>query len=253
MLKTLISAAALVAASAGAANAAILYQTSFEAPTFNTTLNGIDGWITQNGGSVGTVAANARTGTRYAQSGTLTTGGQWQWQGAIGQSAAQIAATPIIRASVWMSHNAGTSTGLLRRGGLQMYNFAGSAVLAALYIQSDGSVTVTDGLAQSASTAAGFVVNPAAYNQIEIELNYVTQMAAFKVNGISLILPPGVGAFADVDFGDADFYSTRATGTAGGSTVRYDDYLVEAFAVPGPGALALAGFGGLLAARRRRA
>lgn len=252
MLKTLVSAAAVVAMSAGVANAAVLYSTSFEAPTFNATLNGVDGWITQNGGTVGSAAGAARTGTRYAQSGTLTTGGQWQWQGTIGQSAAQIAATPIIRASVWMSHNAGTSTAL-RRGGLQMYNFSGSAVLAALYIQSDGSVTVTDGLAQSASTAAGFVVNPAAYNQIEIELNYVSQSASFKVNGISLILPPGVGAFADVDFGDADFYSTRGAGTAGGSTVRYDDYLVEAFAIPAPGALALVGFGGLVAARRRRA
>ena len=237
--------------SAGVANAAVLYSTSFEAPTFNATLNGVDGWVTQNGGSVGTIAANARTGTRYAQSGTLTTGGQWQWQGTIAQDAASIAAAPIIRASVWMSHNAGTSTAL-RRGGLQMYNGDASTVLAALYIQSDGSVTVTDGLAQSFSLAAGAIPNVAAYNKIEIELNYSTQTAKFSVNGTTLILPPGGGAFIDTTFGDADFFSTRGAGTAGGSTVRYDDYLVEQ-EVPAPGAFALLGLGGLIAGRRRRA
>jgi len=251
MLKNLVSAAAVVAMSAGVANAAVLYSTSFEAPTFNATLNGVDGWVTQNGGSVGTIAANARTGTRYAQSGTLTTGGQWQWQGTIAQDAASIAAAPIIRASVWMSHNAGTSTAL-RRGGLQMYNGDASTVLAALYIQSDGSVTVTDGLAQSFSLAAGAIPNVAAYNKIEIELNYSTQTAKFSVNGTTLILPPGGGAFIDTTFGDADFFSTRGAGTAGGSTVRYDDYLVEQ-EVPAPGAFALLGLGGLIAGRRRRA
>ncbi|MBN8596292.1 MAG: hypothetical protein J0L78_01330 [Planctomycetes bacterium] len=250
-MKNLISAAAVVAMSAGVANAAILYQTSFEAPTFNATLNGVDGWQTQGGGSVGTVAANARTGTRYAQSSTLTTSGQWQWQGTIAQDSTSIAAAPIIRASVWMSHNAGTSTAL-RRGGLQMYNFDASSVLAALYIQSDGSVTVTDGLAQSFSLPAGSIANPAAYNKIEIELNYMTQMAAFKVNGVALILPPGGGAFVAADFGDADFFSTRGAGTAGGSTVRYDDYIVEQD-IPAPGAFALLGLGGLIAGRRRRA
>ena len=250
-MKNLISAAAVVAMSAGVANAAVLYSTSFEAPTFNTTLNGVDGWVTHGGGSVGTVAANAHTGTRYAQSSTLGTSGQWQWQGAIAQDATSISAAPIIRASVWMSHNAGTSTAL-RRGGLQMYSFDASTVFAALYIQSDGSVTITDGVGGSFSTAAGAVADPAAYNQIEIELNFMTQMAAFKINGVALILPPGGGAFVGVDFGDADFFSVRGAGTSGGSTVRYDDYIVEQD-VPAPGAFALLGLGGLIAGRRRRA
>lgn len=252
-MKNLISAAAVVAMSAGVANAAILYQTSFEAPTFNTTLSGVDGWAVQGtAATVGTVAANARTGTRYVQTSTLTTSGMWQWQGTIGQNAASIAAAPIIKASVWMSHAATGTPTALRRGGLQMYNGDASTVLGALYIQSDGSVTVTDGLGVSYNTAAGAVANPSAYNKIEIELNYMTQMATFSVNGVALLLPPGGGAFIGTDFGDADFFSTRGAGTAGGSSVRYDDYLVEQN-IPAPGAFALLGLGGLIAGRRRRA
>jgi len=252
MLKNLVSAAAVVAMSAGVANAAVLYSTSFEAPTFNATLNGVDGWITQGGGSVGSAAGGAHTGTRYAQSSTLSTSGQWQWQGTIAQDAASIAAAPIIRASVWMSHFATGTPTALRRGGLQMYNGDASTVLAALYIQSDGSVTVTDGLGVSFNAAAGTVANPSAYNKIEIELNYTLQLATFSINGVALVLPPGGGAFIDTTFGDADFFSTRGAGTAGGSSVRYDDYLVEQ-EVPAPGALALLGLGGLIAGRRRRA
>ncbi|MBL8885700.1 MAG: hypothetical protein JNK16_03490 [Phycisphaerales bacterium] len=251
MLKTLVSAAAVVAMSAGVANAAVLYSTSFEAPTFNATLNGVDGWVTQGGGSVGSTAGLAHTGTRYATSSTLNTSGQWQWQGAIAQDAASIAAAPIIKASVWMQHGATGTPTALRRGGLQMYSFDAATVFAALYIQSDGSVTVTDGLAQSFSLAAGSV-NANAYNKIEIELNYITQMATFKINDVALILPPGGGAFVGADFGDADFFSTRGAGTAGGATVRYDDYVVEQN-IPAPGAFALLGLGGLIAGRRRRA
>lgn len=237
--------------SAGVANAAVLYSTSFEAPTFNATLNGVDGWLTQGGGSVGSTAGAARTGTRYAVT-TPTTSGQWQWQGTIAQDAASIAAAPIIRASVWMSHFVGTNTTNIKRGGLQMYNGDATTVLAALYIQSDGSITVTDGLGQTFNTAAGTIGNVAAYNQIEIELNYSTQSATFSVNGVDLLLPPGGGAFIDTTFGDADFFSTRSAGVAGGNQIRYDDYLVEQ-EVPAPGAFALLGLGGLIAGRRRRA
>ncbi|MBS0187605.1 MAG: hypothetical protein JSS51_06020 [Planctomycetes bacterium] len=250
MMKTLVSAAAVVATSAGVANAAILYQTSFEAPTFNATLNGVDGWITQGGGTVGSTAGAARTGTRYVQSANLNTSGQWQWQGAISQNAASIAAAPIIKASVWLAHVAGTSTAL-RRGGLQMYDSTGGTIFAALYIQSDGSITATDGTGTAYSTQPGAVVNPSAYNQVEIELNYTTQLATFRVNGATLSLPSGAGTFVGTDFGDADFFSIRGSGTTGGSSVRYDDYVVEQ--IPAPGAFALLGLGGLIAGRRRRA
>lgn len=244
MLK-LISAAAVLAMASGA-SATILYQTSFEAPTFIATLNGVDGWITQGGGTVGSTAGAARTGTRYV-SVTPTTSGQWQWQGTIAQDSSSLAVNPIIRGSVWMQIFNGTTTTNLKRGGLQMYNLAGSAVVAAMYIDSDGTLTVTDEAGNSSSSGSGFV-NSSVYNQMMIELNYTTQSVKYFLNGVDL----GVnGAFFSTDFGDADFYSTRTSGVAGGNQVRYDDYLVEQ--IPTPGSLALLGLGGLVAARRRRA
>ncbi|MBX3388423.1 MAG: PEP-CTERM sorting domain-containing protein [Phycisphaeraceae bacterium] len=244
MLK-LISAAAVLAMASGA-SATILYQTSFEAPTFNLTLNGVDGWITQGGGAITNNAANARTGSRYV-SVTPTTSGQWQWQGTIAQSAASLAVNPIIRASVWAQIFNGTTTTNLKRAGLQMYNVAATGVMAAMYIDSDGTLTVTDEAGNQFASGAGFV-NSSIYNQMQIELNYANSTARYFLNGVDLGV---VGTIFSTDFGDADFYSTRTTGTAGGNQIRYDDYLVEQ--VPTPGTLALMGLGGLVAARRRRA
>lgn len=255
-MKNLISAAAVVAMSAGVANAAVLYSTSFEGPAFTSgvSVNGQNGWIAQatTTGFVINNAANARTGSNYVRASLTSTSGQWQWQGNIAQNAASIAAAPIIKASVWLSHFVGTGTSALKRGGIQMYDSTGGTVYAALYIQSDGSVTATDGVGGSYSTAAGVVGNVAAYNQVEIELNYITQMATYRINGATLTLPPGGGAFVGTDFGDADLFSTRSAGTTGGAEVRYDDYLVQQD-IPAPGAFALLGLGGLIAGRRRRA
>ncbi|MGH7242394.1 MAG: PEP-CTERM sorting domain-containing protein [Phycisphaerales bacterium] len=241
----LISAAAVLAIAAGA-NATVLYSTSFEAPTFAVgNINGQNGWLADTG-TIANTAGGAHTGTQFGRM-TATNlsaagGSAWAWQ-------ATSSGTPqILRASAWFQMGGTIGTRAFSVG-LDCYDVAVSRI-GQILINSDGSVSILDGLGTSAASAAG-LVNPNVYNKLSIEMNYTTGVERFFLNDVDTGF---AGAFLNTDFGDADFRGIRST-TAGTGTpeMRVDDYLLETFNVPAPSALGLLGMGLVVGGRRRRA
>lgn len=248
-MKKFLSAAAVLAIASGA-NAAVIYSTSFESPFVVGALNGQQGWQA-DAGTVANTAGNARTGTQYAQmlgsNFTTASTSRWAWNTNTGLTAAQLAVAPIVRAGVWTAQggNIGTRT---FTAGLDLYD-TNIARIGLIYIANDGSVNVLDGNGLGGGTAAGSV-NVAAYHHLEVEANFQTMTVEFFVDGVSLY----VGGHVSSDFGDADIRGTRSSTGSGGTgyVMAFDDFTLENN-VPAPGALALMGLGGLVAARRRRA
>lgn len=249
-MKKLISLG-MFAALASSASASILYQTSFESPEFALgNINGQSSW-SADAGTIANTAGGARTGTQYARmlgsNFTAASTARWAWDTSSSLNAAALASAPIVRASVWtqMSGNPGTRS---FTAGLDCYD-ASIARIGLIFIGSDGSVNIIDGNGVSSSSAAG-LINPGNYHKLTIEMNFATQTSKFFVDNIDTGV---IGGFAATDFADADVRGTRGTGTGGANfEMRFDDYIIENEAIPAPGAFAVLGLGGLVAARRRR-
>lgn len=245
-MKNLISAAAVLALASGA-SASVLYSTGFESPFVAGSLNGQQGWLA-DAGTIINNAANAHSGNQYANmTGTqIGTSAKWAWYG--GASFTPGVSDGIVTMTCWAGifDYAGTKT---VTAGLDAYDTNISRI-GAVYLVSDGSIGVIDGLAAGGQTAAG-TVSIGVYHKLQMVANYSTQSIEFFVDGVSLY----VGSFASTDFSDVDIRGTRSTTGSGGGTTncRFDDYSIETSAVPAPGALALVGLGGLVASRRRRA
>ncbi|MGH7242393.1 MAG: PEP-CTERM sorting domain-containing protein [Phycisphaerales bacterium] len=257
----LISAAAMLAIAAGA-NATVIYSTGFENPPFAVAALSGQGTpayaVTSTNFNVNNGAGLAHSGTQYARisgSGTSTSG-SWAWADNT-RTAAQLASGGmIIRASIWVNLSTTGAIGTrLYRAGLDLYNDTGASRVGAVGINLDGSVSFINGAATNASvsTAAGAVALNAWHNLI-VEADFAAHTLAFTVDGVAITTPAGFGVFdaGITGFGDADLYSVRgSTGTNTTTEHRYDDLSIEQ--IPAPGALALVGLGGLIAARRRRA
>lgn len=244
-MKTLVSAAAVVATSAGVANAAVLYSTGFESPFTVGTLNGQQGWAC-DAGSIQNAAGGARTGTQYAQmTGTQISGvgtASWGWYTGAGLVPGN--QTLVMTCYAGIFNYSGTRT---FTAGLDAYD-SSVARIGAVYLTSDGNIGVLDGIGGGgATTGLNLALN--VYRKLQMVANYGTGSINFLVDDVLIY----TGSFTNTDFGDADIRGTRgSTGTGGGTVqMRFDDYSIEV--IPAPGALALAGVGGLLAARRRRA
>lgn len=264
MLKNLMVVAAVGVAASGS-QAAVLYATSFEQPTFvSGSLGGQDGWTSASNPAnlfqVNATAGFARTGSQFVfadSSAGAANGSQWNFRPNV---IAPVTSPSIIRASVWTAVLNNTVAAVRRTtsAGIDLYDDSGAFRIGAIRIRNDGTVSILNGFNQIASTGAG-AVTPNAYNQVAIEADFATHTLNYYVNGVLVGTPAGFGVFdnAVTGFGDADLWVTRLfTGTtgqaqSGGHTALFDDFSLET--VPAPSSLGLMGVAGLVAARRRRA
>ncbi|QQS10040.1 MAG: PEP-CTERM sorting domain-containing protein [Phycisphaerales bacterium] len=248
-VRAAMAVAALVL-TAGAANAAIVYSTDFNAPTYgDAALVGQDGWL-----QTGTVATNplmvANTGTNGNV--FMTTG-----QDANHPFAAITTDSVLLSADIVVStaSTAGDYFLHLSDGGTSAFN-------ARIYVKSDGA----GGFVMAMGTAAGAVVygtTPLTFGtpyRITARYDFVSGLA----NDTGELFVDPAGGFplpATTSYALATTVGTDATTIAavnlrqGSATnapgVTVDNIVVEA--VPAPGAIALLGLGGLVASRRRRA
>lgn len=245
----LISAAAVLAIAAGA-SAATVYSTGFESPFVAGGLNGQQGWIA-DAGTVVNNAANARSGNQYARmvnsNFSTTVTANWAWNGttAFTPGVGNAIVTMTVYAGIFNYTGTRTYT-----AGLDAYD-ASVARIGAVYLGTDGSFGVIDGIGGGGNSAGGLLALNA-YHKLQMVANYSTGVINFLVDDVNVF----TGAFTNTDFSDADIRGTRATtGTAATSSMelRFDDYSITTEAIPAPGALALLGLGGLVAGRRRRA
>lgn len=258
-------AAAMIAAVGSSASAAVLYATSFEAPTFAVgSLNLQDGWSAASSPAtlfqVNGTAGFARTGSQFVFANTASqtsSGSNWNFKPTI--VAPVSAPNSVIRASVWTAvvNNTTAAVGRQSAGGIDLYDDSGAVRLGAIRVRNDGAIVIINSAGASGTLGAGTVTGNA-YNQVAVEADFAAQKTRWFINGIE-INTAGLGAtfgnFSATGFGDADLYAVRtntlASGTSGGHTILFDDFSVER--IPTPGALSVLGLAGLVAARRRRA
>lgn len=275
-----------VAGFAASANAGVtLTSTGFEAPTYTAgALNGQNGWIvfggtgtsSSNVGNVVNNAANAYAGSQYVEVNTASwtadsTSSTYRYMfGYVDNSAAFLAnvgSNPIVHTRLAIRMNTQTGT---RSNFALMSNFSASSGFAGL--GTIGLYSPTTNVADSRVYIAGpdnagaLVISNGTtgwlnqYHVFDLYVNYNTGTISYAVDGVSLdsIIDGAsylrtfntANAFTDCDINtERDRPSTGSS--SGGATVRYDNYLVEM--IPAPGAMALMGFGGLVASRRRRA
>lgn len=261
-----VSAAAVLAIASGA-SAAITYSTSFESPTWTgsaggTAFSGQNGFASTSAGyGVVNNAANAHTGSQYvrvlANSVAASTGGSaWGYN----FSAGAVLTPGIIEISGWV-RIAGT---LGTRGGFVGFDAYTSTTnrLGAISMNNDGSILVLNGVnngsggTASAQTGAGFISNVNAWHQLGLTLDFSTNTITYWVDGVALGAPAGFNTWDAglTDFGSAALWSNRGASGTNGTSVEYRwDDLTISNTIPAPSALALAGIGGLVANRRRRA
>lgn len=281
-----VSGAVALLAASGAAQAQ-LYVTSFEntggivtPPNFSTgNVVGQNSW--QGSSNLFTVTSNAGqalTGSQFLQFDTTALGTNTAGAAAFAWidnpvTTAQLATSPIVRAgtSVFIASGGSPATGagVGRVSGafLDSFSLTTGTRIASLGLQSSG-VFVARSAPSAGTGAVGFTLTTNALDAIGIwwdvrtELNFTSRTISYFVNGTDITsFLTGIGlnnTFTQADFGDADLNATRfarPTGpngnSAGGHTLRYDNYFVEV--VPTPSAAALLGLGGLVAGRRRRA
>lgn len=273
-----IAVALFVAAGlASAASAQSLFNTGFEAPDYAVgNLNGQQGWQTFAGtpapGNFNIVndATRALAGSQFvgADTGTWATGtGQdfrvrYSWPDTT-QTAGQIAAGGgQIQASVSVWVGAGTG-GRTSIAGLSLFGAAGGVGIGEVDVYSTGLIAAFPGT-DLTGTALGTGIGLAnGFNNqwvnITLIADYNISRVSYIINGVDLTSAMVTAGFNNTivatDWSDADLIGGRFVPTGGaatgGSELRWDNYSVSL--VPAPGAAALLGLGGLVAARRRRA
>lgn len=232
----------------GVANAAVVYSTDFNAPTYaDGALVGQDGWL-----QTGTVTTNA---LQVANTGT---------DGNVSMTTGQDANHPfaaITTDSVLLSADIVVNT--VSTGGdyfLHLSDGGTSAFNARIYAKSDGA----GGFVMAMGTAAGAAV----YGTTPLVLGVAYHITArydfvsgtgndtgeLFVDPVGFVGPATSYTLATTIGTDATSIAAvnlRQGSSSGAPSVTVDNIVVEA--VPAPGAIALLGLGGLVASRRRRA
>lgn len=253
---------AAVAALAGSAQAAVLFQTDFQSYTTGGQLWAQPGWdafgdngfiITDNVGATGNKAVVANTANFSAN------GSYWNYTNTP-KTAAQLAVPGgnIIAAEAKVAILSGGGT-RQSYAGLDLYGNLGATFgrIGALRISDSGQFQILSNIGATTTvwSSAANVLPLSTFYTLRIEANFATQRAKYFINGVEVTGGAGYDVFDEDSFSDADLYAVRAAaaagGGAGGDTLIFDDYKVEQ--IPTPGALALAALGGAVAARRRRA
>ena len=255
MKKLMLATTGLVAL-VSAANAQVLYSTSFEAPTFvsGALYNGVtgqDGWTSTS--TVPAIStAFARTGTQSLNHGTRTqtaTGaalGRWSWKDiTAGWNSAVANGKTILNSSVWVLIPA-TGAAQNQEVGIQLYANGGADVVGAITYNPflnriSGQGQTTGGTATLSSSLRG------SWFQLGLSADIVSNLVSVQLNGSTL----GSFAFTTENFSDMDIFtfSPASTVSTGGS-VYWDDYSVEA--VPEPATMAALGLGVAAMLRRRK-
>ncbi|MBX3379343.1 MAG: PEP-CTERM sorting domain-containing protein [Phycisphaeraceae bacterium] len=243
-MKNILSVAACMAISAGA-QAVPVYSTGFESPFVPGDLNGQQGWFADTGTIVNN-AALAHSGSQYAQmTGTqIGTTAKQAWYGGASFVPSAPNTKVVMTCYAGIFNYSGTTA---MTAGLDAYDSSANRI-GLFYLTQDGGYGLLDGLGTGGASPGG-VLTLEAYHKLQMIADFSNGEVEFIVDGLSVYC----GNFNVTDFGSVDLHGTRSsTGTGGTDTqLRFDDYSIEV--VPAPGALALIGMGGLVAARRRRA
>ena len=265
-----------------AASAMADYSTGWEAPTFTGSaggtqqftpagtsgpINGPDGWqyfgsgVNSNQATVVSNAANAHSGSQYLRVATASFGNATSTSRTNfiyhtdSMTSAQMAATPILSASVWVFAE-GAAAARTTASSIQLYNSAFGLVGIAR-LQSDGVFAFFNGAGQGIGLGGG---STNAWYKLGIQADFSTGLLSIFINDIdqtSVAVGGGwSNTFTPSDFEETDLGTSRfsgGTGTTSGNAWRYDDFSLSFSAIPAPGSAALLGVGGVLAVRRRRA
>lgn len=244
----------------------ILVDTGFEAPTFVAGgLNGQNSWnANSTNWTVVNNAALASSGNQYVLSSmsasSTAAASRFAWVDTP-QSGLDLAGNNHqVLAVCDIALDATSLNGArLNTAGIELYADAGNTLIGAIQLRNFNATTLGVAMFNSAGAGTGFTFTPAltfgTYFELAIIADYSTHTLRYFIEGSELI---GPGTFSPTfagsidNFSDADLTSARAssTSTTGGRNARFDNFLVAK--IPAPGAMALLGLGGLVAARRRR-
>lgn len=255
-MKLAVCALALVAVTGSAATAQTLYSTGWEAapasPAWNTgNISGQNTWVNfnaaaghtvQNSGDNGVTAATgnrmhrslASTGTNFERDSWVDLTAAWAGR-TVGNNTAVGSIDMFLEANM-------TTVGF---HGLSIFSSAGQ--IGGIYVSAANGAIILLGTSQ----AVVGTITRGTWTNIGVAIDFTTGNLAAIVNGVTV----GSVAFNNVtntDIADIDLANISGSAPTTSSSRMYtDNYLVRA--IPTPGALALVGLGGLVAARRRRA
>ncbi|HMN40196.1 MAG TPA: hypothetical protein PKE29_05075 [Phycisphaerales bacterium] len=250
-MKTLIGLpCAVVALAAGLAQAQTLVQSDWEAPLWSVgAVSGQNGWTNFNstlGHQVVTASSAsilARSGVNVERSLTSATSGL-ERDAYLDITAGWATRTDgsTLAVELWVYLPATSTSGGLH--GVDVFSSMG--VPGAFFVSSfDGKVVATD--AQLNLLDTGVTVSRDTWTRFNYYLNFTDGSAALYVDG-AYVYGSAFDNTTHINLTDVDI-ANISQGT-GGSTAYTDDFSVRV--IPGPGALTLAGLGGLVLARRRR-
>ncbi len=255
-MKLSVCALALVAVTGSAATAQTLYSTGWEAapasPAWNTgNIAPQNGWLNVNSAAghqvvnSGTNGITAATGSRMHQS-VASTGANISretWVDLTAAWAGRTVGNNIAVGSVDMFLETNMTT--MGFHGLTVYS-SGGAIGGIFVNSSDGAIILLGNAQINAGT-----ISRGTWTNIGIAIDFNTGTLSAIINGVSVGSVPFEPSWTP-DIVDIDLHaSSGTTSTTSSSRMYTDNFLVRA--IPTPGALALVGMGGLLAARRRRA
>lgn len=255
-IAVLCAAVASLGLTVATSDAAIVYATSFESPTFVAgPIAGQDSWMSTAGAGnvmINTGAAIARTGTQYAfyntANATNAAPTKFSWK-PINLSAAALAPTPILTATVWagMATSASDRTAVT---GLDLYNIAGDRI-AAINFANDGTVNPLDPVGAVTITTP-VTASLGSYHKLQMMVNFADQSIKYFFDNTLFATSTATTA---TDFGDADIYSIRTSnpaGSSGGWQLAWDDLSIVTSPVPEPTGVAPVAPLALAALSRRR-
>ncbi|MBL0869613.1 MAG: hypothetical protein IBJ18_03450 [Phycisphaerales bacterium] len=255
-MKLAVCALALVAVTGSAATAQTLYSTGWEAapasPGWNTgNIAPQNGWLNFNSAAghqvvnSGTNGVTAATGNRMHVS-LASTGANFERDSWVDLT------------TIWAGRAVGNNTAV---GSIDMFLETNMTTVGFHGLSIFSSTGQIGGIYVSASTGAIILlgntqavvgtITRGTWTNIGIAIDFGTGNLAAIVNGAT-VGSVGFNNVTNTDIADIDLANiSGGAATTSSSRMFTDNYLVRA--IPTPGALALVGMGGLLAARRRRA
>lgn len=256
------------------------YSTGFEAPLFSTgSINGQNGWsVTNPSYAQAVTTADAHSGTQsWLRGDTYGTGafGDQPFSPGLGVGvgeASSVGATPgynTVTTSIWFKPAnasadgsvvgfAGTDAGGSRMWNINFRNLSGVGVQIAAF---DADVTGED----FNEYVLGSNLDPSVWHSLSVTATFnnglYNDTVAYSLDGGAATVigsweqyyrlnPEQLGNGNQVYAMDRAIFRTVSS-AAGANGFYFDDFSMNA-SVPAPGALALAGVGGLLVSRRRR-
>ncbi|MBY0261069.1 MAG: hypothetical protein K2Q20_01910 [Phycisphaerales bacterium] len=262
-MKTFMSVAALLLAAATSASAGIIHDSQgFEAPLFTSgPIDGQNGWAVDPAGQTlhqvtGAVGATSPIGSQMLRAQQGVTSTRYSWV----DLSAGIAARPIGEDWIWNRFDinvpvANTATSTF---GVFAFNATGGIIGGVQVRGSNGLLFVTldpDGAGPAAfgnytlGTPA-LAVPRGQWINLGVAVNVATNAIAIT-SGSSIVFQGVAAPGSAATLSDFDIFSAASATLT--DSVYFDNYSVTSESVvPAPGAFALVGLGGLLAARRRR-